>query len=163
MLAALGVVANGYYEAALWPDDGRAFQSSDSDLLRYPLYWLPTAAARVCAGDRHGQVPADRRSEAKQRLGEKDAKAVVASASPRASGSGFLSFRYSSTIVSSHGGRTQVKAKRVSLEDGKLSTESFEGELDGRAHEDAVRRAQQEVLEEAAPLLRMLRWMLPMR
>jgi len=68
-----------------------------------------------------------------------------------------------SPIVSSRGGRTQVKAKRVSLEDGKLSTESFEGELDGRAHDDAVRRAQQEVLEEAAPLLRMLRWMLPMR
>jgi len=57
----------------------------------------------------------------------------------------------------------QVKANRVSLEDGKLSTESFEGELDGRAHHDAVRRAQQEVLEEAAPLLRMLRWMLPIR
>jgi hypothetical protein len=95
-------------------------------------------------------------------LSGEDAKAVVASASPRASGSGFLSFRYSSTIVSSHGGRTQVKAKRVSLEDGKLSTESFEGELEGRAHDDAVRRAQ-EVLEEAAPLLRMLRWMLPMR
>ena len=74
-----------------------------------------------------------------------------------------FSFRYSSTIVSSHGGRTQVKAKRVSLEDGKLSTESFEGELDGRAHDDAVRRAQQQVLEDAAPLLRMLRWMLPSR
>jgi hypothetical protein len=56
-----------------------------------------------------------------------------------------------------------VKAKRVSLEDGTLSTESFEGELDGGAHDDAVRRAQQEVLEQAAPLLRMLRWMLPMR
>jgi hypothetical protein len=93
---------------------------------------------------------------------EEDANAVVP-ASPRASGSGFLSFRYSSTIVSSQGGRTQVKAKRVALEDGKLSTESFEGELDGRAHENVVRRAQQEVLEEAAPLLRMLRWMLPMR
>jgi len=76
---------------------------------------------------------------------------------------GFLSFRYSSTVVSSQGGRTQVKAKRVSLEDGKLSSESFEGELDGRAHDDAVRRAQQQVLEDAAPLLRMLRWMLPSR
>jgi len=51
-------------------------------------------------------------------------------ASPRAIGSGFLSFR-SSTVVSSHGGRAQVRAKRVSLEDGKLSNESFEGELDG--------------------------------
>jgi hypothetical protein len=95
-------------------------------------------------------------------LREIDADAVVP-ASPPANGSGFLSFRYSSTVVSSQGGRTQVKAKRVSLEDGKLSSESFEGELDGRAHDDAVRRAQQQVLEDAAPLLRMLRWMLPSR
>lgn len=80
-----------------------------------------------------------------------------------AAGSGFLSFRYSSTVVSSQGGRTQVRSKRVSLEDGKLSSESFEGELDGAAHGDAVRRARQEVLEDAAPLLRMLRWMLPSR
>ena len=100
---------------------------------------------------------------AKRSTALSDEDAVVAPASPRASGSGFLSFRYSSTIVSSHGGRTQVKAKRVSLEDGKLSTESFEGELDGHVHDDAVHRAQQEVLEEAAPLLRMLRSMLPMR
>ena len=76
---------------------------------------------------------------------------------------GFLSFRYSSTVVSSQGGRTHVKATRVALEDDKLSNESFEGDLDGRAHEDAVRRAQQQVLEDAAPLLRVLRWMLPMR
>ena len=77
--------------------------------------------------------------------------------------SGFLSFRYSSTVVSSRGGRTQVRSKCVSLEDGKLSSESFEGELDGRAHEEAVRRAEQQVLEDAAPLLRVLRWMLPTR
>ena len=96
-------------------------------------------------------------------LTKEDVSEVVAHDSPGASGSGFFSFRYSSTIVSSRGGRTQVKAKRVSLEDGNLSTESFEGELDARAHNDAVLRAQQEVLEQAAPLLRMLRWMLPIR
>jgi len=95
-------------------------------------------------------------------LAEEDLNSVVP-ASPRAGGSGFLSFRYSSTIVSSQGGRTQVRAKRVALEDGKLSTESFEGELDSEAHQEAVRRAQEEVLEAAAPLLRMLRWMSPMR
>jgi len=95
-------------------------------------------------------------------LRELDAHEVTPIARP-ASGSGFLSFRYSSTVVSSQGGRTQVRAKRVSLEDGKLSSESFEGELDGRAHEDAVRSAQRQVLEDAAPLLRMLRWMLPTR
>lgn len=95
-------------------------------------------------------------------LRERDSDEVVAAA-PRAAGSGFVSFRYSSTVVSSHGGRTHVQARRVALEDGKLSSESFEGELDGAAHDDAVRRARQQVLEDAAPLLRVLRWMLPGR
>jgi hypothetical protein len=95
-------------------------------------------------------------------LREQGGDAVVP-ASPPATGSGFFSFRYSSTVVSSQDGRTQVRSKRVSLEDGKLSSESFEGELDGRAHDEAVRRAQQQVLEDAAPLLRVLRWMLPSR
>jgi len=95
-------------------------------------------------------------------LREVDADEIVP-APHSAAGSGFLSFRYSSTVVSSQGGRTQVRSKRVSLEDGKLSSESFEGELDGAAHRDAVRRARQEVLEDAAPLLRVLRWMLPSR
>ena len=93
-----------------------------------------------------------------------DAKeSAVVPAAPTAARSGFLSFRYSSTVVSSHGGRTQVSSKRVSLEDGKLSSESFEGELEGRAHDEAVRRAREQVLEDAAPLLRVLRWMLPTR
>ena len=94
---------------------------------------------------------------------EVDASEVVAQDSPQAGRSGFLSFNYSSTIVSSYGGRTHLKAKRVSLEDGTISTASFEGELDGRAYDDAVRGAQQAVLEQAAPLLHMLRWMLPRR
>jgi len=77
--------------------------------------------------------------------------------------SGFFSFRYSSTVVSSQGGRTHVKAKLVALEDGELRTESFEGELDARAHGDAIRHAQQQVFDDAAPLLQALRWLLPRR
>ena len=109
------------------------------------------------------KYPLTMRPKRNTALNEVDASEVVTQDSARASGSGFLSFHYSSTIVSSRGGRTQVKAKRVSLEDDTLRTESFEGELDGRARDDAVRRAQKEVLEQAAPLLRMLRLMLPMR
>jgi len=110
-----------------------------------PKYPLTVAAKRITA------------------LSEQRGSDPILPASPRSTGSGFLSFRYSSTVVSSQGGRTQVRSKRVSLEDGKLFSESFEGELDGAAHGDAVRRARQEVLEDAAPLLRMLRWMLPSR
>jgi hypothetical protein len=104
-------------------------------------------------------LTAPKRSVSLRDAEEGEVVPIVATA-PR---SGFLSFRYSSTVVSSNGGRTQVRSRRVSLEDGKLSSESFEGELDARAHDEAVRRAQQQVLEDAAPLLRALRWMLPRR
>jgi hypothetical protein len=92
-----------------------------------------------------------------------DGGEAIVPIAPPSTGHGFFSFRYSSTVVSSRGGRTHVQAKRVALEDGKLSSESFEGELDGRAHDEAVRRAQQQLFDDAAPLLRVLRWMLPGR
>jgi hypothetical protein len=76
---------------------------------------------------------------------------------------GFLSFRYSHTEISSHGGRTRVTAKEVRLEDGKLSTERFEGELDGSAYDTAVRQAQQQVLGQAAWLMHSLSAWLPWR
>ena len=63
-------------------------------------------------------------------LSEADASAVVVPDSPRASRSA-VNLRYSSTIVLSHGGLTQENAKRVSLEDGKLSSESFGGRARG--------------------------------
>jgi hypothetical protein len=73
---------------------------------------------------------------------------------------GFISFRYSSTELWSHGGRTRVKAKQVSLQDGKLGTETFEGELGGQAYGELVRQAQQQVLRQTAWLLRSLAWWL---
>jgi hypothetical protein len=76
---------------------------------------------------------------------------------------GFFSFRYSHTEISSHGGRTRVSAKEVRLEDGKLSTDRFEGELDGSAYDAAVRQAQQQVLGQAAWLMQSLSAWLPRR
>jgi hypothetical protein len=110
------------------------------DMPKYPLTVAPKRSTAVRDPDESAVVPT----------------------SP-ATASGFFSFRYSSTVVTSQGGRTQVRSKRVSLEDGKLSTESFEGELPAQAHEEAVRRARQQVLEDAAPIFRALRWMLPSR
>ena len=83
----------------------------------------------------------------------------VATPAPRSGG--FFSFRYSYTEFSSQGGRTRVKAKRARLEDGKLSTEAFEGELDGNVYDEVVRQAQQQVLGQAAWLLRSMSWLLP--
>ena len=41
----------------------------------------------------------------------------------------FFSFHYSYTEVSLQGGRTQLKRREARMVDGKLSTESFDGEL----------------------------------
>jgi len=54
----------------------------------------------------------------------------------------FFSFRYSSTEVSVADGKTRVKSRQARLEDGKLTSEAFEGELDRSAYEQAVGEAQ---------------------
>jgi hypothetical protein len=74
---------------------------------------------------------------------------------------GFSSFHYTRTEVTSQGGRTHVRSRSTRLQDGRLTSESFEGELDGRAHADAVRAAEREILEQAARLLNPLAWLLP--
>jgi len=132
----------GFLQGRLWVAAYRCAEqrSEEIEMARYPVTAAKRSASLRGAAD-----------------------SAVVPIAPAATRSGFLSFRYSSTVVSSHGGRTQVSSRRVSLEDGQLSSESFEGELDGRAHDEAVRRAQQQVLEDAAPLLRVLRWMLPSR
>jgi hypothetical protein len=74
---------------------------------------------------------------------------------------GFFSFHYTRTEVTSQGGRTQVRSRSTRFQDGRLTSETFEGELDGRAHGDAVRAAEREMLEQAARLLNPLAWLLP--
>jgi hypothetical protein len=78
-----------------------------------------------------------------------------APAAPRSGG--FFSFRYSHTAVSSRGGRTRVEARQERLEEGKLSTEVFEGEFDGPVYDELVRQAQQHVLDQMTWWLRLLR------
>jgi hypothetical protein len=92
------------------------------------------------------------------REAEPDAVELAASEPRRG---GFFSFRYSYTEVTSQGDRTRVKARQVRLEDGKVSNEAFEGELDGRVYDETARQAQQLVLEQAGWFLRSLSWLLP--
>jgi len=54
----------------------------------------------------------------------------------------FFSFRYSSTEVSLVDGKTRVKSRQAHFEDGKLTSEAFEGELDRSAYDQMVARAQ---------------------
>jgi len=81
---------------------------------------------------------------------ENDAVEVVR---PEA-GMPWFSFRYSYTEVSAIGRTARVKSKHARYEDGKLSTEAFEGELDRSVYEGMVNDAQRSFLEQAALFLR---------
>ena len=67
---------------------------------------------------------------------------------------GFLRFQYSCTEVSSGDGRTQVRSSTTRFGDGKLTRETFEGELEGGAYIQMVDEAQRR-------MLRSLSWFLP--
>ena len=58
----------------------------------------------------------------------------------------FFSFRYSSSEVSLVNGKTCVRSRTTRFVDGKLSCETFEGELDRRAYERMVSQAQRRFL-----------------
>lgn len=75
----------------------------------------------------------------------------------------FFSFRYSYSEISVRDGKAHVKSKKARFEDGKLQTETFEGELPRTAYDDAVRRAQQHVLDQAELFWRSLSALLPRR
>ena len=65
----------------------------------------------------------------------------------------FFSFRYSSTEVSVVNGRTRVKSRQARFEDGKLTSEAVEGELDRTAYDQIVARAQRHFWRSLSPFL----------
>jgi len=67
---------------------------------------------------------------------------------------GFVSFQYSYTAVSSRDGRTHVQSNTTRLADGKLTREAFEGELEGDRYRQMVNEAQRQ-------MVRSLSWFLP--
>jgi hypothetical protein len=105
------------------------------------------------------RVPVVRNRDAVRETTDTDAVEVI---DPAARGGGFFSFSYSITEVSAAGGRTRVTSKSTRLENGKLTSEAFEGELDGSAHARLVRQAQQQLVGQAALMLQSLGgWLLP--
>jgi hypothetical protein len=73
----------------------------------------------------------------------------------------FVSFQYSYTEISAVGGRANVKSRKARLEDGKLTTETFEGDLDRSAYEQRVSEAQRYFLGQAELFLKSLESLLP--
>jgi hypothetical protein len=99
-----------------------------------------------------------RRVERAPRKVEKDAVEVM---EPAAKANPFVSFRYSFTEISASGGKAQIKSRNTRLEDGKLTSEAFEGELDRSAYEQMVSQAQHYFLGQTALVMKSLSWLLP--
>ena len=73
----------------------------------------------------------------------------------------FFSFRYSCVELSTTGSRAHVKARNTRLEDGKLTSEAFDGDLDRATYDRMVTDAQRHFLAQSASLLKALSLFLP--
>ena len=86
---------------------------------------------------------------------------VVEGMGPAARANPFVSFRYSYTEISASGGKARVRSRKARFEDGKLTSEAFEGELERSAYERMVSDAQHQFLGPAALVMKSLSWLLP--
>jgi hypothetical protein len=89
---------------------------------------------------------------------EKDAVEVIG---PASRGNQFVSFRYSYTEISALGGRAYVKSTRARLEEGRLTSEAFEGDLDRSVYDQMVGDAQHYFLGQTALFMKSLSLLLP--
>jgi len=103
-------------------------------------------------------VRAKRGNERALRKVEDDAVDVLR---PASSAHPFVSFRYSYTEMSVQGGKANVKSRNARFEDGKLTSEAFEGELDRNLYDRAVSDAQRYFADQTALFLKSLSLFLP--
>jgi len=73
----------------------------------------------------------------------------------------FFTFHYSCTEVSLSGGRARIRSSRTALENGRLTSESFEGEADRSTYERVVDDAQREFIARTSALLGSFAFFLP--
>jgi hypothetical protein len=73
----------------------------------------------------------------------------------------FVSFRSSYTEISVVGGKAHVKSRNMRLEEGRLTAEAFEGDLDRTLYDQMVRSAQHYFLGQTALLMKSLSLPLP--
>jgi len=99
-----------------------------------------------------------RRSERAPRKVEQGNVEVI---EPAPSANPFVTFRYSYTEISASGGKARVKSRSARFEDGKLTSETFDGELDRTAYERMVSEAQHQFLAQTALLMKSLSRLLP--
>jgi hypothetical protein len=100
--------------------------------------------------------------DTKQAGGELAERTTGALAEPATQAFGpFFGFRYSYTEVSAHGDKARVKRRETRLENGKLASESFDGELERAAFDDLMNQARDRFVQQAELLMRPWSWFLP--
>src|SRR5215831_18878731 len=117
-------------------------------MTKYPV---KAAARKVRPVESNAAEPIDARAA--------ESKAVEVIDARRAAP--FFSFRYSYTEISSQGGAPRVKSRKTSFEDGKLVSESFEGELDRDVYDRVFRNTAQFFMSQTAALMNSLLELLP--
>ena len=103
------------------------------------------------------KYPARRVAHALHKV-EKDAADVVA---PAGRAHPIVSFRYSYTEISATGSKAHVRSRKTRLEDGKLTSEAFEGELDRSAYDRVLSHVQQGFVGQMTLWLNSQSWLLP--
>ena len=73
----------------------------------------------------------------------------------------FISFRYSYKEISSGGGKTHVRSKKKSFENGQFKSEEFEGTLDGNVYSNMVGGMQKHFFNQMALLMKPFSMFLP--
>lgn len=78
-------------------------------------------------------------------------------------GGPFMRFHYSCTEISLRDGRASVRSRSTTLENGTLTSESFEGDADPAAYQRMVADAQRQFLAHTAAIFDSLTAFLPFR
>ena len=89
-----------------------------------------------------------------ERMPRKAEENAVQETNPAGRATAFLGFRYSHTEISAVGGAAHVKFRDVRFQDGKLTDEFFEGEIERSVYEHTVAEAQRFFLGEAELLMK---------
>ena len=80
---------------------------------------------------------------------------------PRSGGNMFARFHYARAEFTVRGGKAHLRARSTHFEDGKLTSESVEGELEGSVYDQLVKQTQQYVANQTAQFLRAFSLFLP--
>ncbi|MGV8056671.1 MAG: hypothetical protein AB2L12_01350 [Smithellaceae bacterium] len=94
-------------------------------------------------------------------IAKHQAKHDVEILDPVRKASPFINFRYSYKEISSIGGKTQIRSKEKSFENGNFKSEEFEGTLDGNVYSNIVGEIQKQFLNQMASFIKPFSMFLP--